>query len=119
MQTWFRNFERCFVIAQKNEDNVKAQLLMLRLSGQALAAAEQVEQDRNGEQTYAQIRARLDTVFNSVATMELKMVEFENRVQRVYETEDELMLALVKLHRVANPTAADREFQKSVKRKFI
>ena len=43
---WFRGFDRCCVIAGKDDDLVKGQLLMLCLYGQALAVAERLEEEQ-------------------------------------------------------------------------
>ena len=40
LTTWIRNFERCCVIANKTDDLVKGQLMMLCVEGQALAVLE-------------------------------------------------------------------------------
>ena len=65
------------------------------------------------------MRARLESVFDTVACREQKMCMFENRIQKPDESEDQFMLELVQLYRSANPGAPDREFQKAIKRKFI
>ena len=47
LNSWLRNFERCCTIAGKETDDVvKGQLLMLCLFGQALAVAEQIEEEK-------------------------------------------------------------------------
>lgn len=117
--SWFRNFDRCCILTQKTEENVKAQLLMLCLNGQALAVAEQFEQENNAGQTFTALKNRLEEVFNTSANKERRMVEFENRVQKIDETEDEFMLALLKLYKSANPGVNNEELQRSVKRKFM
>ena len=68
LECWFRKFNRCCNLAQKDDDVVKGQLLMMCLSGQALAIAEQLEVDRAGDITYAQIKRRLESVFDTVAS---------------------------------------------------
>ena len=117
LSTWLRTFERCCTIAGKDDDLVKGQLLMLCLAGQALAVAEQLEEEKNAQQKFSEIKARLETVFTTVSTREAKMVEFENRIQRIGESEDEFMLQLGKLYRAANPDATDVD--KAVKRRFM
>ena len=37
LRTWLRNFERCCVIAEKKDDLVKGQILMLCVDGRARA----------------------------------------------------------------------------------
>ena len=119
LSSWLQKFNRCCMIADKNDDVIKGQLIMLCLSGQALAVAEQLEQERQGAQTFAQVRLRLESVFLTTARREQKMTEFESRIQKAGESEDEFMLSLVQLYRSANPDAPDREFTKAVKRKFM
>ena len=43
----------------------------------------------------------------TTATMEAKIVAFDNRFQKIYETEDEFMFFLVKFYRVAEPGATE------------
>ena len=119
LSTWLNKFNRCCVIAQKHEDDVKGQIIMLCLSGQALAVAEQLEHEREGQQTFAQVRVRLESVFDSAAIREQQMQQFDTCRQKVGESEDEFMLTLVQLYRSANPNATDRELQTAVKRKFL
>ena len=53
LSSWIRGFERCCVIAGKSEDDlVKGQLLMLSLSGQALAVAERLEEEKKEQQKF-------------------------------------------------------------------
>ena len=101
------------------EDNVRGKLIMLCLTGQPLAVAEQLEHERQGEQTYDQVRIRLESVFESSAKREQRMEAFEKRILLAGESVDQFMLALVQLYRSANPNAVDREFQMAVKRKFL
>lgn len=120
LSSWIRKFERCCVIAGKSGDDlVKGQLMMLSLSGQALAVAERFEEEKNTAQNFTAIKGKLETVFNSDADKQCKQEEFEKRHLRIDETEEELMLALVKLHRSANPTSEDAELTRNVKRKFL
>ena len=117
--SWLRTFERACTIAQKNDDLVKGQLLMLCLVGQALAVAEQLEEEKSQQQKFSELKTRLESVFNTTANKESKMVEFENRIQRVEETEDEFMLSLVKMYRAANPDATEPTSTLAIKRKFM
>ena len=119
LKSWFQKFNRCCTIAQKTEDDIKGQVIMLCLEGQALAVAEQLEYERDGLQTFNNVKTRLESVFDTSAGRELRMQEFENRMQRVDESEDEFMLELVQLYRSANPQVPDAEFQKAIKRKFL
>ena len=119
LAAWLIRFNRCCLLTNKQDDNTKGQIIMLCLAGQALAVAEQLVLERNGAQTFAQVQARLESVFATAAIRERQMKTFETRIQRADETVDDFMLDLVTLFRSANPDAPDREFQKSVKRKFV
>ena len=119
LKSWLQKFNRCCLIAGKTENEIKGKLVMLSLSGQALAVAEQLEYERDGEQTFPQVRLRLESVFDTSAGREQKMMEFETRIQNVDESVDEFMLSLVQLYRSANPNTPDNEFQKAIKRKFL
>ena len=92
LSSWLQKFNRCCMIADKNDDEIKGQLILLCLSGQALAVAEQLEQERQGAQTFAQVRLRLENVFLTTARSEQKMTEFESRLQKAGESEDEFMI---------------------------
>ena len=109
LSCWFRGFNRCCVIAGKDDDLVKGQLLMLCLCGQALAVAERLEEEKQTPQKYTELKERLETVFNSEADKELKQAKFEKRHSEINETDDEFMLDLIKLHRAANPEADETQ----------
>ena len=119
LSSWLRAFDRCCTIAQKDDDLVQGQLLMVCLDGQALAVAEQLEEEKKAQQKYSEIKVRLEAVFKTTATKEAKMVAFENRIQRLEESEDEFMLSLVKLYRAADPDATDANATKAIKRRFM
>ena len=84
-----------------------------------MAAAENLELRKGAQQPYAELKTELESVFNSSASREARMVEFDNRVQRVDESEDEFMLSLVRLFKAANPDADDGAASLAVKRKFM
>ena len=70
LSSWIRKFERCCVIAGKSspgDDLVKGQLMMLSLSGQALAVTERFEEEKKEAQNFPAIKAKLEVVFNSDA----------------------------------------------------
>ena len=46
LHTWLKNFERCCTIAERKDDLIQGQLLMLSIDGRALAVLEQVEKER-------------------------------------------------------------------------
>ena len=119
LSSWLTRFNRCCSVAQKDDDVAKGQIILLCLKGQALAVAEQLETEREGGQTYPQVVHRLETVFNTTASRERKMLEFEKRTQKAQETEEEYMLSLVQLYKSANPHVTNQEFQRAVKRKFL
>ena len=117
--SWLRTFDRACTIAQKTDDLVKGQIMMTCLTGQAMAAAENLELRKSAQQKYSELKTELESVFNSAASREARMIEFDNRIQRVNESEDEFMLSLVRLFKTANPDAADDTASLAVKRKFM
>ena len=92
---------------------------MLCLSGQTLAVAEQLEKERKTQQKFSELKVRLEFLFTTVARQEEEMVEFENRIQRIQESEDGFMLLLVKLYSAANPDAGEDVSTKTIKRRFM
>ena len=58
-------------------------------------------------------------VFDSPADREARMTEFESRVQHLDETEEEYMLALIKLFKAANHDVKPEDVNRAVKRKFL
>ena len=117
--SWLRTFDRACTIALKTDDLVKGQIMMTCLTGQAMAFAENLELRKNAQQPYSELKTELEKVFNSAASREARMVEFDNRIQRVNESEDEFMLSLVRLYKAANPDVADATASLAVKRKFM
>ena len=119
LASWLRSFDRCCTIAQKDDDLVRGQLLLLCLDGQALAVAEQLEKEKRAQQKYSEIKVRLEAVFKTTERKEAKMVAFENRFQKLEENEDEFMLSLVKMYRATDPGATEAIATKAIKRRFI
>ena len=119
LSSWLRSFDRCCTISQKDDDLIQGQLLMLCLAGQALAVAEHLEEEKKTQQKYSEIKVRLESVFKTAAIKEVKMGEFENRIQRLDESEDEFMLSLIKLYRAADPDGSDTIVTKAIKRRFM
>lgn len=119
LSSWLRSFDRCCLIAGKDDDLVKGQLLTLCLCGQALAVVDRLEAEKATPQKYSEIKAKLTAVFNSAADKECKQQEFENRHLLLNESEDEFMLSLLNLHRAANPDTDEKEVTRNVKRKFL
>ena len=95
LKSWLQKFNRCCTIAQKTEDDMMGRLIMLCLDGQALAIAEQLEYEKDGQQKFTEVKARLENVFDSNASREQKMADFESRTQLIDESEDKFMLSLV------------------------
>ena len=120
---WLRKFERCCIVAKKTdgaEGNVKGQLLLLYVEGRARAILEEFEDSQGGEpQTYAALVAKLKEHFESSLTREQAMKNFETRIQRFAESEEEFMLDLVKLYSLANPNHAADIKLAAIKRKFL
>ena len=119
MTEWFRNFERCCLIAGKTDNRIKGQLLMLFIEGQPKAILEELEEVAGEPQTLDQCKTKLRSVFDTVAVREDKMATFEQRIQNTGESEDEFMFALVRLFKSANPDADQGVLDQAVKRKFL
>ena len=116
---WLRQFERCCVVANKTEEPIKGQLLMLCVTGQAKAILENYEEEQGAVQSFTPLKNELDKNYNTTATKEAKMKEFECRSQNVDETEEEFMFALYNLYKQANPDQAAAVQLTAVKRKFL
>ena len=58
-------------------------------------------------------------VFDLPADREARMTEFESRIQHLDETEEEYMLALIKLFKAANHDVKPEDVNRAVKRKFL
>ena len=117
--TWLKNFERCCTIAEKKDDLVQGQLLMLSVEGRVLAVLEQVEEEKGSQLKYSDLKQSLTMVFDSPADQEARMTEFESRVQHLDETEEEYMLALIKLFKAANHDVKPEDINRAVKQKFL
>ena len=66
LHTWLREFERCCVIANKQEPNVKGQYLMLCVEGRAQAVLEKFETEQGAAQEFDILVAELQRVFDNV-----------------------------------------------------
>ena len=93
--TWLRNFERCCVIAEKKDDFVKGQILMLCVDGRARAILDQYEEEKATPQKFTDLKKQLEEIFDSPADWDAKMTEFETRIEHIDETEEEFMTALL------------------------
>ena len=120
LTSWLRKFDGVCVVANKVDDAVKGQLLMLFLEGRAKAVAEEAEEAADGvAQGYDALVVVLKANFDTDATRVVNMIAFEQRVQKPTESEEEFMVELLKLYKNANlgHDAATRNL--AVKRKFL
>ena len=88
LNTWIREFERCCLIANKTEDLVKGQYLMLCVGGRAKAVLDDLEAGLGVAQNYTALVAKLRSTFDSTAARESKMTMFEERRQKLEETKE-------------------------------
>ena len=86
LRTWLRNFERCSVIADKKDDLVKGQILMLCVDGRPRAILDQYEEVKATPQKFTDLKKQPEEIFDSPADREAKMTEFETSIQHVDET---------------------------------
>ena len=119
LRTWLCNFERCCVIAEKKDDLVKGQILMVCVDGRARAILDQYEEQKVTPLKFTDLKKQLEEIFDSPADRKAKMTEFETRIQHIDETEEEFMTALLQLYRAANPEAKSKDVKSAVKRKFL
>ena len=119
LRQWLRSFERCCVIADKDDDLVQGQILMMCIDGRAKAILDHFEAEKGSPQKYTALKAQLNAVFDSPADREAHITAFERRIQRLNESEDEFMTSLLSLYRAANPDANTEEIKRAVKRKFL
>ena len=119
LHQWLKSFERCCVIADKKDDLVQGQILMLCVDGRAKACLDRFEDAKNEPQKYSALKKQLQDIFDSPSDREAKMSDFEQRIQQVNESEEEFMTSLLQTFRAANPSAKDDEIDRAVKRKFL
>ena len=122
LRTFLSKFERCCSVTGKvdGETPVKGQLLMMCVEGRALAALDEFELSQGvGQQTYDALKAKLLEYFDSTAARETSMVLFDDRKQKVNETEEEFMLDLALLYSSANPTHSAAVTLLAIKRRFL
>ena len=81
--SWIKQFDRCCVVANKTDNAVKGQLLMLCVAGQAKAILENFEEDQNGAQGYNALKGELEKHYNTTAIKEGKMREFEEKGKQI------------------------------------
>ena len=90
LRQWLRNFDRCCVIAEKSDDLVVGQILMLCVDGRAKAVLGQFEEEQGDPQKYSELKKQLNAVFDSDSDREAHMTAFERCVQRIGESEEEI-----------------------------
>ena len=88
LTTWLREFERCCVIANKTDDLVKGQYLMLCVGGRAKAVLDDFEAENGTAQNFTALLEKLKTTFDNTSSREFKMTMFEERRQQIGETEE-------------------------------
>ena len=119
LRQWLRNFDRCCVIAEKSDDLVVGQILMLCVDGRAKAVLDQFEEEQGDPQKYSELKKQLNAVFDSDSDREAHMTAFERCVQRIGESEEEFMTHLLQLYKAADPQAKTNVINHAVKRKFL
>ena len=119
LHQWLRNFDRCCVIAEKSEDLVVGQILMLCVDGRAKAVLDQFEEEKSTPKKYSELKKQLTAVFDSEAGREAHMTAFERCIQKIDESEEEFMTHLLQLFKAANPKAKTEVINHAVKRKFL
>eukprot|EP00795_Rhopilema_esculentum_P009397 gene9397-biopygen10865 len=119
LHQWLRNFDRCCVIAEKSDDLVVGQILMLCVDGRAKAILDQFEDEKGSPQKYSELKEQLAVVFDSETDREAHMTAFERCIQKIDESEEEFMTHLLQLFRAANPKAKTDIINHAVKRKFL
>lgn len=92
---------------------------MLCVDGRAKACLDQFEDAQNEPQKFTVLKQQLQGIFDSVSDREANMSHFEQRIQKVNESEEEFMTSLLQTFRAANPSAKDEEIARAVKRKFL
>ena len=95
LRQWLRNFDRCCVIAEKSDDLVVGQILMLCVDGRAKAVLDQFEEEQGDPQKYSELKKQLKAVFDSDSDCEAHMTAFERCVQRIGKSEEEFMTHLL------------------------
>ncbi len=119
LNQWIKSFERCCVIADKTDDLVQGQILMLCVDGRAKTCLDQFEDAKNEPRKFSALKKQLQEIFDSPSHQEAKMSDFEQRIQHLNESEEEFMTTLLQTFRAANPSAKDDEINRAVKRKFL
>ena len=95
LNEWLKSFERCCVIADKEDDLVRGQILLLCVSGRAKACLDQFEDSKQEPQKFSALKEQLKAIFDSPSDREAKMADFEQRIQNIDESEEEFMTSLI------------------------
>ena len=119
LRQWLRNFERCCVIAEKQDGLVLGQLLMLCVDGRAKAILDQFEEEKGEPPKLKDLKEQLTNTFDSLADRVAKMSQFETCIQQIGESEDEFMTAFLQLFCAATPSAKNEDVSHAVKHKFL
>ena len=117
LRQWLRNFDRCCVIAEKSEDLVVGQILMLCVDGRAKAVLDQFEEEKGDPQKYTELKKQLNAIFDF--NREAHMTAFERFVQKIGESEEKFMTRLLLLYKAADPQAKTNVIIHAVKLKFL
>ena len=96
LHSFLARFDRCCTVANKADGQtpIKGQLLMLYVEGRARAALEEFELSQGEPQTYDALVAKLKEYFDNSSARQKSMMLFENRKQKLTESEEEFMLEL-------------------------
>ena len=70
LSSWLAKFERCCTIANKKDELLQGQILMMSVDGQALAVLERFERECAAQQKYKDLKAHLISVFYSESERE-------------------------------------------------
>ena len=89
LRQWLCNFDRCCVIAEKSDDLVVGQILILLVDGRAKAVLDQFEEEKSNPQKQSGPKKQLSAVFDSDYDREAHMTAFERCMQWIGESEEE------------------------------
>ena len=92
---------------------------MLCVSGRAEACLDQFDDSKQEPQKFSALKEQLKAIFDSPSDRGAKMADFEQRIRNIDESEEEFMTSLIQTFRTANPSAANEEINRAVKRKFL
>ena len=119
LRKWLHNFDRCCLIAEKSDDLLVGQSLMLCVGGYAKALLDQFEEEQGDPQKHSKLKKQLNAVFDYDSDHEAHMTAFECCVQRIGESEEEFMTHLLQLYKAAGPQTTTNIINHAVKHKFL